>query len=63
VFEEFAGWPDLKEDEWGRLARKGYDALPETMRAYLDAISKAMRAPIRVVSVGQSREATIHLAT
>ena len=63
VFEEFAGWPDLKEDEWGRLARKGYDALPETMRAYLDAISKAMRAPIRVVSLGQSREATIHLAT
>jgi len=63
VLQEFAGWPDLKEDEWGRLARKGYDALPETMRAYLDAISKAMRAPIRVVSVGQSREATIHLAT
>ena len=59
VYEEYAGWPDLEEKEWTRLARKGLDALPETLRAYVDVISREMRAPLRLVSVGRSREATI----
>src|SRR3989442_4903062 len=54
VYEEFDGWPELKEDEWGRLANKGYDALPESMRAYVDTISDAMRTPVRLLSVGRT---------
>jgi adenylosuccinate synthase len=62
VYEEFPGWPELKEDEWSRLAKKGLDALPREMRAYLDRISKEMRAPVRIVSLGRARDATIHVA-
>ena len=61
VYEEFDGWPDLKEEEWGRLAKKGYDALPEAVRAYLDFVSRTTGVPIRIVSVGRSRDATIDL--
>jgi adenylosuccinate synthase len=32
------------------------------MRAYLDRISKEMRAPVRIVSLGRARDATIHVA-
>jgi len=62
IYEEFEGWPELKEDAWARLAKSGYDALPASMRAYLDAISETMRTPIRLVSIGRSRDATIDLA-
>src|SRR3989454_404882 len=61
VYEEHAGWPALEEKEWPRLARKGLDALPETLRAYVDVISREMRAPLRLVSLGRSREGTIFL--
>ena len=59
MYEEFAGWPELAEEEWSRLAKKGFDALPREIRVYLDRISKEMRAPIRLVSVGRARDATI----
>src|SRR5213594_1138448 len=62
VYEEYEGWPELEEDAWARLAKSGYDALPASMRAYLDAISETMRTPIRLVSIGRSRDATIDLA-
>ena len=35
---------------------------PDAIRAYLDRIAKEMRAPVRIVSVGRARDATIHLA-
>jgi len=63
VYEEFDGWPDLTGKEWQGLARKGYDALPDTVRAYLENISETLHAPLRLVSVGREREATIDLAT
>ena len=61
VYEEFDGWPDLSEAEWRRLAQKGYDALPEPTRAYTEMISRAMGAPLWLVSVGRARDATIDL--
>jgi len=61
VYEEFHGWPDLTGKEWQGLARKGYDALPGTVRAYLEMISETLHAPLRLVSVGRSRDATIDL--
>ncbi|HLB69132.1 MAG TPA: hypothetical protein VJN63_11885, partial [Thermoplasmata archaeon] len=54
-------WPDLTGKEWQGLARKGYDALPGTVRAYLEMISETLHAPLRLVSVGRSRDATIDL--
>ena len=63
VYEEHEGWPDLTETEWRAIAAKGADALPKALRTYVDMVSKAMRAPLRIVSVGRSRDATIHVAT
>ncbi|TLZ58337.1 MAG: adenylosuccinate synthetase, partial [Methanobacteriota archaeon] len=34
---------------------------PRELKTYLDRISKEMRAPIRIVSVGRARDATIHI--
>src|SRR3989441_4670376 len=61
VYEEFDGWPNLTDEEWAVLAKKGFGALPKELKTYLDRISKEMRAPIRIVSVGRARDATIHV--
>ena len=61
VYEEFDGWPNITDEEWTALAKKGFDALPRELKTYLDRISKEMRAPIRIVSVGRARDATIHI--
>jgi len=62
VYEDLPGWPDLSEGEWLAIAKRGYDALPETARSYLERISEEMRAPVRVVGVGRDRAATIEVA-
>ncbi len=62
VYEEFEAWPDLPEKEWAAIAAKGFDALPEAVKAYLGAVSKAMGTPVRIASVGRSRAATMHVA-
>ena len=43
------------------LAKKGFDALPKELKTYVARISTEMRAPIRIVSVGRARDATIHV--
>jgi len=62
VYEEFDGWPNITDEEWAVLAKKGFDALPRELKTYVERISKEMRAPIRIVSVGRARDATIHVA-
>jgi adenylosuccinate synthase len=61
VYEEMEGWPALSEDEWIKIAEKGYDALPEQMKAYISRISELCNAPVALVSVGAKRAATIML--
>jgi len=59
VYEDLPGWPDLSEAEWLGIARRGYDALPEAARSYLERLSQEMRTPLRMVGVGRDRAATI----
>ncbi len=59
VLEEHPGWPDLTEREWVEMAGRGYGALPETMRAYLDRLAEAVDVPVALISIGPSRAATI----
>jgi len=61
VYEEFDGWPNITDEEWAALAKKGFDALPKELKTYVARISTEMRAPIRIVSVGRARDATIHV--
>ncbi len=60
VYEEMAGWPDLKESEWVAIAKKGFAALPKKAREYIDRIEAITKAKVKIVSVGQAREATIY---
>ena len=59
VYREFKGWPDLSEAEWIEIAKKGRRALPEATRKYLGFIESTLRVPVRIVSVGRSRAATM----
>jgi len=59
VYEEMKGWPDLPESEWIRIAEKGYDSLPKETRDYVTKIEAISRVPVKIISIGETREATI----
>ena len=59
VYRELKGWPDLPEEEWVRIAAKGKRALPEPARKYVAFIESQLKVPIRILSMGRSRAATI----
>lgn len=56
VYEEFPGWhEDLSGCRtWGDL--------PETARAFLERIRQVVDTPLRLISVGQERDATIRVS-
>ncbi|MEM3030726.1 MAG: adenylosuccinate synthase [Candidatus Micrarchaeia archaeon] len=59
VYEELPGWKDLPHEEWKRLARKGFNALPAELRAYVKRVARLVRVPLYAISVGRDRSATI----
>lgn len=60
VYEEMKGWSDLSESEWVIIAKKGYDALPKEARDYVAKIETIARVPVKIVSIGEMRDATIN---
>jgi adenylosuccinate synthase len=60
VYEEMEGWPDLSPAEWAAIARRGYDELPRQARRYVERIEEIMKVKVKIVSIGEGREATIH---
>jgi len=61
VYEEMDGWPDVSEEEWKKIAKKGYVALPKELKNYLKIIEKIGRVPIYLISIGPERDSTISL--
>lgn len=61
VYKKFKGWKDLGEKGWQNTVKKGYKSLPKETKAYLEFISKSLKVPIYMVSVGPGRENTIVL--
>jgi len=59
VYREFKGWADLTESDWIATAKKGKRALPEAVRKYLGFIEAQLKTPVRIISVGRPRAATI----
>jgi len=59
VYETMKGWPDLSEREWLIIAKKGHDALPKEAKDYVTKIEAIAKAPVKIISVGQARDATI----
>ncbi|OGI15627.1 adenylosuccinate synthase [Candidatus Micrarchaeota archaeon RBG_16_49_10] len=61
VYEELEGWEDLPDSEWLRIADEGYYSLPKQLREYLEFVEKDAGVPIKIISFGADRKATIDL--
>jgi adenylosuccinate synthase len=62
VYKELKGWPELSEDEWIGIAKKGKRALPDPVKKYLAFLEAQLKVPVKIASVGRSRAATMHFA-
>jgi adenylosuccinate synthase len=61
IYKNFEGWEELNREEWLDIAEKGYDALPETMKTYIQAIKEFLKIDVALVSIGPDRKETIVL--
>ena len=55
VYCTLRGWDDLPENIWN----EGYDALPQTLKDYINFIEHEVDCPVKIVSVGPQRHETI----
>mgnify|MGYP002738581822 CR=1 FL=1 len=51
------GWG--KWENTAEMVEKGYDALPQEARDYIEFIEKELSVPVDIVSIGPGREDTI----
>ncbi|MFX1409731.1 MAG: adenylosuccinate synthase [Promethearchaeota archaeon] len=61
IFKNFEGWDEKTREEWSRIAKEGYDALPDTMKIYIQAIKEEINTDIAMISIGPDRSETIVL--
>jgi len=61
IYKTFEGWEEKTREEWLGIAEKGYDALPETVKIYIQAIRDLLKTDIAMVSIGPDRKETIVL--
>jgi adenylosuccinate synthase len=61
VYRDLKGWPELSEDAWIAIAKKGKRALPEAVKRYLAFLETQLKVPVKIASVGRSRAATMTL--
>ncbi|MFX1496144.1 MAG: adenylosuccinate synthase [Promethearchaeota archaeon] len=61
IYKEFEGWDKRSREEWSEIARKGYNSLPATMKAYLQSIKEELQTNISMISIGPERKDTIVL--
>jgi adenylosuccinate synthase len=61
VYEEFSGWESRSSKDWTKIAAQGFNALPETMKVYLEKIKTEINTEISMVSIGPKRNDTIVL--
>jgi adenylosuccinate synthase len=61
VYRGLKGWPELSEDAWIAIAKKGKRALPEAVKRYLAFLETQLKVPVKIASVGRSRAATMTL--
>ena len=55
VYETLEGWGDLPKN----VLERGYGALPDTLKKYIDFIEKGVDCPVKIISVGPQRHETI----
>jgi adenylosuccinate synthase len=52
IYIELEGWPMLTSEEWKRVSEKGWDALPENAKIYVQMVEELLGKPIKIVSFG-----------
>ena len=55
IYKTLPGWGDFSENIWN----KGYDALPQALKNYIDFIEREVDCLVKIVSVGPQRHETI----
>jgi adenylosuccinate synthase len=61
IYKTFEGWEEKSREDWLNLAKKGFDAIPETMKVYIRSIKEILKTDIAMVSIGPDRRETIVL--
>jgi len=61
VYDRFEGWPEFHERLKERLRHEGGQALPATLRRYLEHIAQEVGVPVEYVGFGSRREETLRL--
>lgn len=61
VYTTMEGWEKISREEWSQIAKKGYEALPESMKRYLEKIEEILGTKIALISLGPERSDTIVL--
>lgn len=56
VYQTLESW---EEQDWSKVAEKGYDALPDELKKYLEFIEKHTGVQVKLVSIGPKRSETI----
>ena len=59
VYTTLKGWEGIDNDEWEKISRKGFEALPDTAKEYIGFIEDFLKVPIKIISVGAERNMTI----
>ncbi|HEC36944.1 MAG TPA: adenylosuccinate synthetase, partial [bacterium] len=59
IYKSFEGWEAIPREQWTEIAQKGYGALPETMKTYVQAIKEELNTEFFALSIGPDREETI----
>ena len=55
TYEILPGWGALPKN----VLERGYGALPDTLKKYIDFIEKSVYCPVKIISVGPQRHETI----
>ncbi len=61
IYKTFEGWNPISSEEWTKTAAEGYNALPETMKTYIQAIKEELKIDLGMISIGPNRNDTIVL--
>lgn len=60
IYDELEGW-DMDKEEWKKIPKIGYKALPEGAKKYLEYIVKDCKTKIEIVSIGAGRKESVEV--
>jgi len=52
IYIELDGWRKMTKEDWKAVSERGWDALPDEAKTYIETIEKLVNKPIKLVSVG-----------